>query len=786
MQEEQLNTNEATEDAVVFPEDSFGTAPEQQETTASNDITQAENTPEQQEQVLPAATEETVADEAAPELTEDSVPADDANAETAEADKLAEEIHTFADFGFCAELMQGINEAGFTEPTPIQAKAMPLVSEGHDLIGQALTGSGKTAAFGLPIINKIANQPGLNFLILVPTRELATQVSGELFRLGRYTGLKTAAFTGGQSYSRQEQLLRQGINALVATPGRLIDLIESGHFENINPAHIVVDEADEMLDMGFIEDVRRIFKTFPGPRQTMLFSATMPRPVVQLAEEILNNPVNISTSTNETTNNEAIAQLFFVIEESERANAVIRLIDAEDVGKAMIFCRTKEETDSLNILLSARGYNVNCLHGDMEQAQRSRVMNAFRRGEIDILVATDVAARGLDVDDVTHVFNYHLPFDSRGYVHRIGRTGRAGKTGTAITLVTPREMRALDMIRKNVGAQIENRMVPTRTQVTEMRLKKIFRELNEIQLDVNLLNQVQTLSTNQDLTVLIAKLIAHQLTNGGDTGPEHIGIGGQRLANLLSPKPRDRRRGERGDRGDRGESADRFGRKGGRYAERRQQRAEGRFNPKLDRENRIKEEIPAPVPAENNEGSNNEYFSDFGQIEQSATQERPREERPREERKSHRERPDRSHLFERKPRRNNDFEDRPPYEENAPGWKHYDDEEPAERPRRERDFSEKKSFGKHDHADRKSFDRRERKTDFNDRKPFGKREGKSFSDERKSVGEKKSFGDRKSFGAKKNFADDRKKNFGDKKAGKSKRNLPPAPPAAPSGNWYFN
>ena len=475
-----------------------------------------------------------------------------------------ESVITFDSFGFCPEIMQALNEAGFREPTPIQVKAIPSVMEGRDVIGQALTGTGKTAAFGLPTMQKIMNEPGLNLLVLVPTRELAAQVSNELFKLGRYANIHTAAFTGGQSYSRQETILAKGINALVATPGRLLDLIDSGHFDDVNPKHIVVDEADEMLDMGFLDDVKKIFEHFNGEHQTMLFSATMPRPVIQLAEHILKDPVNITTSITESTNND-IEQLFYVIEDHERADAVIRLIDAENVTKGMIFCRTKEETDSLNILLSARGYNVNCLHGDMEQAQRSRVMAAFRRGEIDILVATDVAARGLDVDDVSHVFNYHLPFDSRGYVHRIGRTGRAGKAGTAITLVTPREMRQLDAIRRNVGAQMQNRLVPTRTQVTEQRLKKIFHDVHDYKLDMNILNQVETLSVNQDLLVIIAKLLAHQLETCGDQGPEDIGPKGQRLQRILDRsdrKNRERREGGRDD--DREERGGRRRRRGDR------------------------------------------------------------------------------------------------------------------------------------------------------------------------------------------------------------------------------
>ncbi len=466
--------------------------------------------------------------------------------ETAEADFAAEPESEsavgdgFRRFGFCPELMRGIEEAGFQTPTPIQEKAIPELLAGRDLVGQALTGTGKTAAFGLPVMEKLHGTSGLQLLVLVPTRELAAQVSSELFKLGRYTGLHTAAFTGGQSYTRQERMLEKGINALVATPGRLIDLIELGHFKEVNPSFIVVDEADEMLDMGFLDDVRRIFSEFPGPRQTMLFSATMPRPVVALAQSILRDPVEITTAVHESTNND-IEQLFYVIEDSERTNAVIRLIDAEDVGKAIIFCRTREETDSLNILLGGRGYNVNCLHGDMEQAQRNRVMAAFRRGEIDILVATDVAARGLDIDDVTHVFNFHIPFDSRGYVHRIGRTGRAGKTGTAITLVTPREMRQLEAIKRTVGAQLEHRLVPTRSEVTSQRLKRIFHALHDYELDIDLLNQVQTLSVNQDVLVLMTKLLKHQLSGGADQGPEHIGVDGQRLSRLLNPQPRESR-----------------------------------------------------------------------------------------------------------------------------------------------------------------------------------------------------------------------------------------------------
>ncbi|NMA44085.1 MAG: DEAD/DEAH box helicase [Oligosphaeraceae bacterium] len=443
----------------------------------------------------------------------------------------------FDGFGLIPALLQGIADAGFAEPTPIQVQAIPPLLAGHDLIGQALTGSGKTAAFALPAMQRIANLSGLQLLILVPTRELAAQVSSEVFKLGQHANIRTAAFTGGQSYTRQEKLLKQGINVLVATPGRLIDLMQSGHFDQVNPAIIVVDEADEMLDMGFLEDVKVIFEKFPGPRQTMLFSATMPKQVVALAQQITNDPVEITSSFADSTNNE-IEQSFFVIDEHERVNATIRLIDSDNVNKALIFCRTKEETDALNIMLGARGYNVNCLHGDMEQAQRSRVMAAFRRGEIDILVATDVAARGLDIEDVSHVFNFHLPFDSRGYVHRIGRTGRAGKSGKAITLVTPRELRQLEAIKRKVGAELQLGKIPSREEVNAQRLQKIYADLFASELDNKLYQQVLEFSKeqDQDSLVLFTKLLSKFLRHGNDEGPENIGLSGERLESVLNPQ----------------------------------------------------------------------------------------------------------------------------------------------------------------------------------------------------------------------------------------------------------
>ncbi len=769
------------------------------------------------------------------ETQDDAVQPED-NAETAEEE---EPVITFDSFGFCPEIMQALNEAGFREPTPIQVKAIPSVMEGRDVIGQALTGTGKTAAFGLPTMQKIMNEPGLNLLVLVPTRELAAQVSNELFKLGRYANIHTAAFTGGQSYSRQETMLAKGINALVATPGRLLDLIDSGHFDDVNPKHIVVDEADEMLDMGFLDDVKKIFEHFNGEHQTMLFSATMPRPVIQLAEHILKDPVNITTSITESTNND-IEQLFYVIEDHERADAVIRLIDAENVTKGMIFCRTKEETDSLNILLSARGYNVNCLHGDMEQAQRSRVMAAFRRGEIDILVATDVAARGLDVDDVSHVFNYHLPFDSRGYVHRIGRTGRAGKAGTAITLVTPREMRQLDAIRRNVGAQMQNRLVPTRTQVTEQRLKKIFHDVHDYKLDMNILNQVETLSVNQDLLVIIAKLLAHQLESCGDKGPEEIGPKGQRLQRILDRSDRKgrerrdsgreddregrggRRRRDHGDRDDRGERGDRSGRRSRReydaWAKEEdfgENEAPVRQRPgNLDRPSYAENapnmhEEPAAAQENDIRIEQTDHHEDVARQEvadihpaaenmdsidrEEKTERVSRDERPK-RRFEDDERPKRRFDDDDRPKRRFDDDDRPKrrFDDDERPKRRFDDErarrrfDDDERPKHRFDDERPKHRFDDDDRPKRRFDDNERpKRRFDDERPRYARDGKVNLRENDTHAPRKGkWADKFQDGGSKKFGGDRNVSFktsftshdAPQDKKKSKRNLPPPPP----------
>ena len=362
----------------------------------------------------------------------------------------------FSEFNFNSDISKGVKIAGFKEPSPIQEEAIPLILDGIDIVAQAHTGTGKTAAFGLPILEKIANGEVEKALIITPTRELASQVSDELYYLGRFAGIRTLAVYGGVGYGRQIALINKGVQIVVATPGRLRDLYKKGKIDNFNPEIVVLDEADEMLDMGFLEPVKEIFEYIPQNRQTLLFSATMPEPIKDLAETLLYNPEYISVVSDEdSTTNNKIEQKYYVIEESQRDDAIVNLLESEDYDKALIFCRMKREVDRVAEHLRALGFNAEGLHGDIEQMDRDEIVKKFRRDRIEILIATDVAARGLDIKGVTHVFNYHIPFDPQSYVHRIGRTGRAGKDGKAITLVSVEEFKELKRIQKDVGAAME-------------------------------------------------------------------------------------------------------------------------------------------------------------------------------------------------------------------------------------------------------------------------------------------------------------------------------------------
>ncbi len=362
--------------------------------------------------------------------------------------------NNFATFNLKSKVLKGIAEAGFKDPSPVQQSAIPLVLEGHDLIAQAQTGTGKTAAFAIPILNMLEQNSDIEALIITPTRELAMQISDEVFKLGKFLRTKTICIYGGQSIRRQIDLLQKKPKVMVATPGRLLDHLRNDRIANFNPRFIVLDESDEMLDMGFLESIEEIFRFIPRERQTLLFSATMPTPIKNLAKKILNNPKSIKIAKVDITNAD-IEQKYYIINENERDDAIMRLLDFVASKKCIVFTRTKKEADILADLLKSKGYKATALHGDMEQRDRRSAMSAFKENRVEILVATDVASRGLDISDVGYVFNYHLPLNPDSYVHRIGRTGRAGKKGVAITLVTPLEFKDLKRIKEQIKTNLE-------------------------------------------------------------------------------------------------------------------------------------------------------------------------------------------------------------------------------------------------------------------------------------------------------------------------------------------
>lgn len=373
---------------------------------------------------------------------------------------------TFLDFQLSKKLQEAIDEMGYEEPSPIQTTCIPLILEGKDVIGQAQTGTGKTAAFGIPLVEQAGTGRHVQSIILLPTRELAIQVAGELRKISKHKRTKTLPIYGGQSIGHQIRALEQGVQIVIGTPGRVLDHIRRGTLKLDKVQTLVLDEADEMLDMGFIEDIETILQETPATRQTLLFSATIPAEVRRLANRYMNNPEHVQMARNEMTV-PLIDQLYYKVLERTKLESVCRIIDSQDVSLGIIFCRTKRGVDELTEALMARGYLADGLHGDLSQAQRDRVMKRFRNNEIELLVATDVAARGIDVGNVTHVVNYDIPQDTESYVHRVGRTGRAGRRGLAITLVTPREFKLLKTIQRETKAVIDLREVPSLADVAE-------------------------------------------------------------------------------------------------------------------------------------------------------------------------------------------------------------------------------------------------------------------------------------------------------------------------------
>jgi ATP-dependent RNA helicase DeaD len=455
---------------------------------------------------------------------------------------------TFNEFDFHNDINKGVKIAGFREPSPIQEMAIPIIARGDDMVGQAHTGTGKTAAFGLPMMDKIAKGEIERALVITPTRELATQVSDELYYLGRFAGIRTLTVYGGVGYGRQIALIHKGVQIVVATPGRLKDLYKKGKIDIFNPEIVVLDEADEMLDMGFLEEIKEIFEYIPQNRQTLLFSATMPDPIKELADDILYNPEFISVvSADDATTNNIIEQRYYVIDENERDDAIVRLLETEETDKCIVFCRMKREVDRLSQHLEALGFNSRGLHGDMEQQERDEIMKGYRRGQIRIMVATDVASRGLDVKNVSHVFNYHIPFDPQSYVHRIGRTGRAGKSGQAITLVSTDEFRELQRIQKEVGANMRLATIKSGNELNQRVIEEFTEKIRAADIDPNIDAIISEMS-DMDQRLLAEKAISYILRNEMIQLGDQIGLDQQTVDSMMSRYRGDKKSGRNTNR----------------------------------------------------------------------------------------------------------------------------------------------------------------------------------------------------------------------------------------------
>ncbi|WP_026303615.1 DEAD/DEAH box helicase [Jongsikchunia kroppenstedtii] len=451
---------------------------------------------------------------------------------------------SFADLGFDSRVLQALTEVGYETPSPIQAATIPPLLEGRDVVGLAQTGTGKTAAFAIPILSGIdttARKP--QALILAPTRELALQVS-EAF--GKYSahlpGVKVLPIYGGQSYGVQLSGLRRGANVIVGTPGRVIDHLDKGTLDLSELQFLVLDEADEMLTMGFAEDVERILADTADSKQVALFSATMPKAIGRLAQKYLNDPVEIKVKA-KTATAQNISQRYLQVSHRNKLDALTRVLEVEQFDAMIVFVRTKSATEELAERLRSRGLSAIAINGDMVQAQRERTINSFKDGTIDILVATDVAARGLDVDRISHVVNYDIPHDTESYVHRIGRTGRAGRSGNALLFVSPRERHLLRAIEKATRQPLDEIGLPSVEDVNAQRVARFAESITENLASDHLATfrqLVENYAAEHDVAMAdVAAALALETRDGGF---------------LMDPDPPEGQRRDRGDRdrGDRG------------------------------------------------------------------------------------------------------------------------------------------------------------------------------------------------------------------------------------------
>jgi len=435
----------------------------------------------------------------------------------------------FTDLELSKEMHKAINDLGYEEATPIQSESIPVLISGKDIIGQAQTGTGKTAAFGIPAIELTdTSKKELQVLALCPTRELALQVSEEMIKLAKYK--KGASFLpvyGGQSIERQLRALKNGVHIVIGTPGRIIDHIDRGTLNLENIKLVVLDEADEMLDMGFREDIELILKNIPKKHQTVMFSATMSKPILDLTKRYLTKPVNIKV-VHEVLTVPNIEQIYYEVKEKNKLEALTRIIDLYNLKLSLVFSNTKKGVDDLVDQLRSRGYSADGLHGDMRQQAREKVLNKFRKGNIEILVATDVAARGLDVENIEAVINYDMPQDEEYYVHRIGRTGRAGRSGRSFTFASGKELFKLKIIQKYIKTKIKLNPVPSYDDVEEVRTNAFLDSVKQV-IDEGKLKKYTALVErliNEDYTSLdiAAALIKKSMINNSKSGSEESDI----------------------------------------------------------------------------------------------------------------------------------------------------------------------------------------------------------------------------------------------------------------------
>ncbi|MGF7430471.1 DEAD/DEAH box helicase [Thermoanaerobacterium thermosaccharolyticum] len=378
------------------------------------------------------------------------------------------------------KILKAIDDMGFEEPSKIQSEVIPVLLEGSDVIGQAETGTGKTLAYGAPIINSFSSNDGKVFcLILTPTRELAIQVNDELARIGKYSKVRLLPVYGGVQIDRQIKAIKRGVDIVVGTPGRVLDLIKRNVLDLKSVRYLVIDEADEMLDMGFIDDIKEIINHTNEERQTMMFSATMPDEIKNLAKKYMKSDAKFISIVKKTMTVSTVQHFYYEVKNQERFESLCKILDVDEPSSTIIFCKTKKEVDELTENMQSRGYNVEGMHGDMSQNQRINTLRKFKEGILDFLVATDVAARGIDIENVTHVINYNLPQDVESYVHRIGRTGRANRSGVAYTLVTSREYPALKRIEKATRCKIKRKELPTVDDILEVKYNKMIAEIKK-------------------------------------------------------------------------------------------------------------------------------------------------------------------------------------------------------------------------------------------------------------------------------------------------------------------